>query len=451
MPFCNLCPRKNKFVPVDGTLDIGKVLLLAEAPGAQEDKSGRVFVGKTGQELDRHYLPLAGLRREFVIIVNSISCLPISAGGKLDPKRTKDIALLESCSACNVYPLIEELQPKVIVAMGSFACRAMDPDIDLEMQHGIPLRTAWGTVFPCYHPALGIHSPKSMLMLRLDWVRLGKYLKGKLSQPVDKYLNPDYSVIEQEDDLDEYLFGMEEHTLACDTETKKDSSPYCITLSVRQGTARLIRAENTETLKVLQRYLNRWKGKILFHNWLFDWRVTADMGLTFPLKRIIDTMLVAFHMGMIPQGLKALCYRELGLKMTDFEDVVRPHSTKLALDYFRAAQKIDWPKPEEELIREDNSWKLYKPQGLNTKLKRFFTDYSKNSDKDPFSMWNTWKDLSGSMMEDKLGPFPGICISHAPREDSDYYSCRDSDALLRLWGRLKQIRSRMRKGVVDGW
>ena len=453
MPRCPLCPNKNKFIGPDGTQDIGRVLLIGEAPNKDDERRGQVFTGKGGQELDRHYLPLAGLRREFVVITNSISCMPVSAGGKLDPKRTKDIALLESCASCNVYPLIEEIQPKVIVAMGSFACRAIDPDIDLEIQHGIPLTTAFGKVFPMFSPGIGISSPKTMLQLRLDWIRLGKYLKGKLVLPTDQYPVVDHQVIETADEVSDYLEGNEDQTMAGDTETTKKKEPYCLTFSIKPGTARLIRASNKPALIRYQHYLDNWKEKILFHNWLFDWTVTEGMPLVFPRKRMVDTMLVAFEIGMLPQGLKNLCRRELGLEMTDFDDVVKPYSRKLALDYFRKMQEETWETPEEQFIRDaDGKWKVYKPQNLSTKLKRFFTDYSKNPNKDPIEMWEgNWKESVGAMVEEWLGEFPGVCISHVPEDEAFAYALKDSDYLLRLWPRFKQIKSRIRKGEVHTW
>src|SRR6185436_3630423 len=121
---------------------------------------------------------------------NSISCLPPSVGGKLDPKRTKDLDLLYSCSEHHLYPEIAETKPKLIIPLGSFACRAIDPDIDLELQHGIPLRTSWGMVFPQFHPAQGLHEPKKMLMIRTDWQRLRQYLVGKLYIARDVYSSP---------------------------------------------------------------------------------------------------------------------------------------------------------------------------------------------------------------------------------------------------------------------
>jgi hypothetical protein len=128
---------------------------------------------------------------------------------------------------------------------------------------------------------------------------------------------------------------------------------------------------------------------ILFHNWLYDWAVTEALGIHFPYHRIVDTMARVFHLGNLPQGLKALALRELGMTMQDFDDLVTPYSRANVLHYYEIARSMTWPKPEEELEIDSKTglWKLYKPQSMNTKLKRFFTDYGKNPDKDVFQMW----------------------------------------------------------------
>src|SRR5438128_1355521 len=198
MDRCALCPAMNACIPEDGPSN-ADILFIGEAPGPQEDKGakkrppGRPFIGKTGEEVDRHYLPLAGLRREHVCFTNAIRCLPTSAGGKLDPTRAKDLALLECCAATHLYPLIERLRPKILVPLGAFACRAVVPDVGLDIGHGLPTDTRWGIpAFPMYHPALGIHEPKKMLYIRTDWHRFRSYRSGRLRVAVDDYPNPDY-------------------------------------------------------------------------------------------------------------------------------------------------------------------------------------------------------------------------------------------------------------------
>jgi uracil-DNA glycosylase family 4 len=421
-------------------------MFVGEAPGKDEDRRGVPFVGKTGMELDQHYLPLAGLRRDRVRITNAISCLPVGHAGKLDMGRAKDIDLLLSCTNHHLYSELEAAKPILIVPMGAFAVYAIDPEINLELQHGIPLETSWGTVFPMYHPARGIHEPKTMLLIRNDFVRLGKYLKGKLRIPVDNEPTPSYQV------WDGNTMGLDRSDpLACDTEVTRKREPFCLTFSNVPGCANLIKADHNTTLAAFQKVLNEWTGPILWHNWLFDEDVVRRMGLHFPRHLIVDTMALAFRLGNVPQGLKALAYRELGMTMMDFDDLVTPYSTPKCLQYLRQAYDHEWPKPEEQLVRdEEGKWKLYKPQSMATKLKRFLTDYQKNPKKDVFESWDNWED-SHALIEKEMGPWPGKCITHVPFDKVLHYACRDADALLRLWPVLKRMQRALRHTVQEHW
>jgi hypothetical protein len=176
------------------------------------------------------------------------------------------------------------------------------------------------------------------------------------------------------------------------------------------------------------------------------------MGLRFNRKLIFDTMLAVFHLGNLPQGLKALAYRELGINMQEFDDVVKPYSSQIAINYFRRAYSIDWPKPDEGLEKQkDGSYKIKKPHGFNQKIKRFFTDYEKDPDKDPFNMWETNWGNEHSMVENVMGEFPGKCISHVPLENIIHYACQDADGLLRLYPLIKRMQQRVRKTSQDRW
>lgn len=449
---CALCPSTNNCVPPD-IPDGCDLLFIGEAPGKDENRKLRVFIGKTGDEVNRHYLPLAGLRREHVGFTNAIRCLPTTAGGKLDPNRAKDIALLESCAATHLYPLIERLQPKALIPLGAFACRALGLDVALETDHGFPVDSAWGIpTFPMYHPALGIHEPKKMLYIRTDWMRLRSFLNGSLQLPVDEFTGrEDYREVESLSDLDELEPGL----FAADTENKRGGEPFCLTYSQHPGQGRLIRAERTDLLSALQERIDAGElGPLLFHHWLHDRTITRRMGLRIPDRLVIDTLLRVFHLGNLPQGLKALSKRELGMVMMDFDDVVTPHSRQNVLHYYDIAKTYTWPTPEQELVMDDKTglWKVYKPQSMNTKLKRFFTDLSKNPEKDVFEMWTrNWVEQQ-AMIEGELGqPFPGKCISHAPFEDILFYACRDSDALCRLYPLLKRMERRVRKFDQAHW
>jgi hypothetical protein len=339
--------------------------------------------------------------------------------------------------------------------MGAFACYAIDPSIDLELQHGIPIQTKWGMVFPMYHPAGGIHEPKKMLQIRTDWYRLRQYLKGELGLAYDEFGdNVDYSVCSGGSAVFDYLSGNPEYPLACDTETTKKKAPFCLTFSVRPGEGRLVRAEDQDALDEFQYCLDNWEGPILWHNWLFDHAVTRKMSLKFPRRLIVDTMVRVFNLGNLPQGLKALAYRELGMTMMDFNDMVLPHSTERVLSYLGDCAREDWPKPPKQSIRQDDgTYKDKQPHSMKTKFKTFWTYYQKNENKDPFAAWSKWED-SHEMIQEKMGEWPGKCITHAAEDDWPKvlrYACRDADALRRLWDVLLKMESRIRKGPQETW
>lgn len=451
---CPACPGINNCIAPE----VGKCndyTFVGEAPGRVENESGHVFWGKTGKEFTEHYLPLAGLRRGDVYITNAIKCLPPSPQGKLDINKKLDLDLLDSCVNHHLYNELLATQSKLIIPMGTFACYAIDPSINLELQHGIPVDTAFGTAFPMYHPASGLHEPKKMLMIRNDWVRLGKYIKGKLRLPVDPYPNPDYAEATHDELCELYHFVKANDTygwpLGCDTEVTRQSYPYCFTFSTLSGTGRLILADNRDDLDILQGILSLWKGPILFHNWMFDSRVVRSMDLSIPDNKVIDTMVRVYHLGNMPQGLKALAYRELGMQMQDFDDLVTPYSLPKCLAYLREAYGMDWPKPDPELRRDDNGeWKLKQPQSMKTKLKRFLTDYGKNPNIDVFRRWDNWED-SHKIIESQAGLWPGKDIRYVPFEKIIHYACRDADALVRLWPLLQHMTRMVRKTVQENW
>lgn len=129
------------------------ILLLGEAPGAEEDKQGIPFVGQSGQLLDK-VLAAVGLDRTKVYITN---ILPWRPPGNRTP--TNDEILL---FRPYVLKHIELINPKVIVCLGGTASKAL-----LQTSEGIMrLRGTWKTIeevnakiLPTFHPAYLLRSP----------------------------------------------------------------------------------------------------------------------------------------------------------------------------------------------------------------------------------------------------------------------------------------------------
>lgn len=449
---CNLCPGNNRVVPGYGPEQCDYFFLL-EAPGVSENKVGIPLVGKTGQEFHDHYLPLSTIRPEQIFKDNTISCLP-PGDGKLDPKNPKHQALIKCCAEYHVYKEIARRKPKLIIPMGGVAATLI-PGLDLDVHYAIPF--TWDvpgvgphTVFPMFHPALGIHSPREMARLRNSFLRLKKYIRGQLILPEDQYPTPDFAVLNTVDDLDEYIQQDTTVDMALDTEITRKGVPFCLTFSVRPGTARLIMTDSP-LLTRLDWWIQRWRGFILLHNRLFDRPVLRRMGINIPHKRIFDTMAGAYHLGNMPQGLKTLAYRYLGVEMQSFDDLVRPYSTFKVLEYYGRGLSVEWSKPPEEAIRDTKGiWKSYKPQSFGTKLKRFFTDLSNNPDLDVFDRWDNWE-MHHEEVEAKLGPYPGKCISHSPMSQILPYAAQDACRTLELAPIMRKAATQVRRKNAYEW
>ncbi|MBV9084019.1 MAG: uracil-DNA glycosylase [Acidobacteriaceae bacterium] len=179
--YCADCPRKYRPIPGDGPQP-ASILIVGERPGANEHKYGKVFIGKTGQELNETYLPLANLTRSRVRICNAVCCWA-------DNNRTPTDKEIASCAAHHLPREIELTQPRVIILMGGSACKLV-PSIKLDMMHGIPqyaeLFDWFGPVVPMYHPALGLHESRWMTQLLEDWQSLGHHIREDYwPEPID--------------------------------------------------------------------------------------------------------------------------------------------------------------------------------------------------------------------------------------------------------------------------
>ena len=105
---CSLAQERTQVVFGVGD-PAAEVLLVGEAPGANEDKQGEPFVGRAGKLLD-DMLQMIGLSRERIYITNSVKCRPPQ---NRDPLNTEK-------DACSGYlrRQMELMQPKILVCLG---------------------------------------------------------------------------------------------------------------------------------------------------------------------------------------------------------------------------------------------------------------------------------------------------------------------------------------------
>lgn len=144
---CDLCRTANKGVPGEGNAQ-AEVMLIGEAPGFNEDKQGRPFVGAAGHFLNE-LLGGAGLARNAVFITNVV---------KHRPPENRD-PLPEEIAACSGYLVrqIEAINPKVIVTLGRFSMVRFFPGAKISQIHGQAKLVDGRIVVAMYHPAAALH------------------------------------------------------------------------------------------------------------------------------------------------------------------------------------------------------------------------------------------------------------------------------------------------------
>jgi len=150
---CTLCrlSEKRKNVVFGEGGDRSRVMFVGEGPGAEEDRTGRPFVGQAGKLLDRMIMSM-GLDRDQVYIANVVKCRP---PGNRDPKE-------DEIAACSAFldRQIELIRPEVIIALGRFAAnRLTGTEKPLGALRGKWSRYKSVPLVATYHPAYLLRTP----------------------------------------------------------------------------------------------------------------------------------------------------------------------------------------------------------------------------------------------------------------------------------------------------
>lgn len=163
---CKLHRGANKAVPGEGPAD-AKIMFIGEAPGFNEDRQGRPFVGAAGQFLEE-LLALAGLRRSDVFITNIVKHRPPN---NRDPEP-------DETAACSGYldRQIAAIDPRVIVTLGRFSMAKWFPGEKISRIHGQPRKIGGRLIVPMMHPAAALHQPQNRPLIEADFRRLPEFL-----------------------------------------------------------------------------------------------------------------------------------------------------------------------------------------------------------------------------------------------------------------------------------
>lgn len=162
---CGLCKTRTQAVTGDGAAD-AKIVLVGEAPGKDEDRTGRPFVGRAGKLLDK-VLRKAGLSRGAVYITNIAKCRPPN-------NRKPEPGEIKACRR-HLRREIRTLHPRVIIALGATSAQEL---CETAMPIGQMRRAkGWHTfvpkipgipVVPTWHPAYVLRNPAAKRELIAD-------------------------------------------------------------------------------------------------------------------------------------------------------------------------------------------------------------------------------------------------------------------------------------------
>ncbi len=156
------------------------LMFVGEAPGATEDEQGVPFVGRAGKLLEQ-LLGEIGLARSEVFIANTLMCRP---PGNRDPQPIE----LDNCHEYLLHK-VELIQPTVICTLGNFSTKLLRGDpTGITRLHGQPEVLTLGRravrLYPIFHPAAALYTPRMLETLREDFTRLPELLAlGAPEQP----------------------------------------------------------------------------------------------------------------------------------------------------------------------------------------------------------------------------------------------------------------------------
>ena len=176
---CRLCPlseTRNRVVFGSGN-EKAEIMLIGEAPGANEDRGGLPFIGQAGRLLDET-LEAVGLLRSDLYIANVLKCRPPKNRNPRKDEITKCRPWLDG--------QINAIDPAVIVPMGNFALNLFSAEtISIGKARGKPFDHDGRAVLPIYHPAALLYNRSLLPLFQEDFRAMIHLLarEGRASRP----------------------------------------------------------------------------------------------------------------------------------------------------------------------------------------------------------------------------------------------------------------------------
>jgi DNA polymerase len=161
---CRACREECSGMPVpgEGSAD-ARIVFIGEAPGREEAKTGRPFIGRSGKLL-RQTIRDIGLDESAVFITSPVHYLP----DRGTPSRAMVLHGRE-----HLFRQLAVIEPEIVVLLGSTACTALlDDTVEITKQHGSTVQKDGRTYFITVHPAYAIRFATGKDLLLADFARL---------------------------------------------------------------------------------------------------------------------------------------------------------------------------------------------------------------------------------------------------------------------------------------
>lgn len=164
---CRLCKTATNAVPGEGSVN-AKVVFIGEAPGYNEDVSGRPFVGRAGKLLEESLREI-GYKRSEVWIGNIIKHRP--------PDNREPLP--DEIHACSPYldMQLDIISPLILVTLGRYAMNHFFPDGKISRDRGNLIKAGKYYIYPVYHPAAALRNGSMMSDFRNDFKKIPEMLE----------------------------------------------------------------------------------------------------------------------------------------------------------------------------------------------------------------------------------------------------------------------------------
>jgi len=165
---CPLCQSRTVAVPGEGD-PRAEFMIIGEAPGKDEDKTGHPFVGSAGRYLD-HVLEGTGIQRSDFFITNIVKCRPPN-------NRTPKASEIDTCISNYLTEQIELIDPHLILLLGLVAVKTMLSKKSVDEARGRVIELEGRKYVASYHPAARFYREDLRDKIAADFALLKRELK----------------------------------------------------------------------------------------------------------------------------------------------------------------------------------------------------------------------------------------------------------------------------------